>query len=98
MMPERDPHETFSDAPDVDVERLVRLAVRAGINYREAPKADPWSKWMLGVCGVLAAAAIIAGISMFGKLSAIEANQQTQAAQQNRMQNQIDGLIMELRK
>lgn len=97
-MPEHDPHEEFSDGPAVDVERLIRVALRAGLHYQEAPRSDQWTKWMLGVCGVLAAAAIIAGISMFGKLSAIEANQQTQAAQQNRMQNQIDGLITELRK
>lgn len=96
-MAERDPHETFSDAPDVDVERLVRLAVRAGINYREAPKADPWTKWMLGVCGVLTAIGITGAVAMYGKLTAIEANQITQATQVNRLESQIDILAREVR-
>lgn len=92
-MAERDPHETLSDAPDVDVERLVRLAVRAGIHYQEAPKADPWTKWMLGACGALAVAAIISGVGMFGKLSAIEANQNAQARDIGRLQAQVDVLV-----
>lgn len=101
-MAERDVHEEFSDGPAVDVERLIRVALRAGLHYQEAPRSDQWTKWMLGACGALGVAGIIGIISsqssVTAKLAAIEANQQTQAAQQNRMQNQIDGLITELRK
>lgn len=93
MPPERDPHEEFPDAPDVDVERLVRLAVRAGINYQESPKSYAWQKTITTICGGVAMAGILGGVAMYGKLSAIEASQVAQARDISRLQAQMDVLV-----
>jgi hypothetical protein len=64
-----------------------------GGNYTEGGNGEKGLlKWLLGIAASLLVVSVVGGISMYGRLSAIEANQSAQAAQQSRMQNQIDQL------
>jgi hypothetical protein len=75
---------------DEETDRLVRIIARvvAGksieVGYREANK-NGWEKWMLALAGGLALMGVGGGVMMYGKLSAIEANQISQ-------QRQLDSL------
>lgn len=103
-MSRHDPDDSADyETHDEEVERLTRIIARVVSSkrievggYQEGSSA--WQKWMMALCGGLALMGIGAVVGMYGKLSAIEANQIMQAQQQSRMQTQIDGLIQELRR
>lgn len=60
--------------------QAMKLGASGG--YHEAPKGEPaWTKWMVTVCGMLAVAGVGSAVGMYGKLSAIEANQISQQKQ-----------------
>lgn len=69
-----------------ELKNLIFEAARIGAQnggYTESPKSGPdaWAKWMVTVCGMLAVAGIGSAVGMYGKLSAIEANQISQQKQ-----------------
>ncbi len=78
-------------APWDDERRILINIIRkqtergGGGNYVENGGGNGWNKWMLTLFGGLTLAGIIGGVAMFGKLSAIEANQTNQ-------QRQLDSL------
>ena len=87
------------DYPPWDDERriLVNIIRRqtergGGGNYTESGGDKALLKWLLGLSASLVVVSVVGGISLYGKVAAIEANQNTQAQQANRMQNQIDQL------
>jgi hypothetical protein len=74
---------------DYDIENDFERGMKAGAQlggYHEAPKHanggnSSWQKWMMTLCGVLAATGILGVVGMYGKLSAVEANQVAQQKQ-----------------
>lgn len=80
---ERGPQDYESN--ERELRHLIFEAVRVGAqngSYNEAPKGDSqWTKWMVTVVGMLAVAGIGSAVGMYGKLSAIEANQISQQKQ-----------------
>jgi hypothetical protein len=87
------------DAPllgDEDIDRIVRLAIKYGghRSYNNGDSGNSWTKWMVTLCGGLALMGIGGGIVMYGKLSAIEANQ----VSQQRQLDQLAGTVATLRR
>ena len=87
------------DYPRWEDERRVLIKIikdkygtSSGGNYTEGGGERGILKWLLGIAASLLVVSVVGGISMYGRLSAIEANQSAQAQQQSRMQNQIDQL------
>jgi hypothetical protein len=91
------------DAPllgDEDIDRIVRLAIKYGghRSYNNGDGSSSWQKWMVTLCGGLALMGIGGGVAVYGKMSALEANQNAQTTQITRLQNQVDTLIQQLRR
>lgn len=89
---------------DDQLHKLAGLVERLS-GYRESPKLDPWIKFVMGACAILVPAAVIGGVTMFAKLSVVEANQVSTAQelsrlrdQQEKTQGRIDTLISEVRR
>ncbi len=87
---ERGPKDYYEES---GYERGVRDGAKLG-GYHEAPKNlnggnSSWQKWMVGLCGTLVTAGVIGIVVMYGKLSAVEANQVSQ-------QKQLDNLTQML--
>lgn len=81
------------DAPllgDKDIDRIVRMAIKYG-RQPHYSNGDSWNKWLITLCGGLALSGIVGAVLMYGKLSAIEANQISQ-------QRQLDQLSSTLRR
>jgi hypothetical protein len=88
----------YDDRDEVD-ERLAKIVSRVvrdadvGVSYHEGGNGEKaLLKWLLGLSATLVAVSIVGGVTLYGKVSAIEANQANQAQQANRMQFQIDQL------
>lgn len=73
---------------DEDIDRIVRMAIKYG-RQPHFTNGDSWNKWMVTLCGGLALAGIVGGVLMFGKLSAIEANQINQQHQLDQMSSTV---------
>jgi hypothetical protein len=96
----RDEGEDRPRLSDDDLERILRLASESATrttirlashqNY-EKPEGTTWEKWIVTLCGGLILISIPAAVVMYGKLSAIEANQINQ-------QRQIEWIITEIRR
>jgi hypothetical protein len=84
------------DAPLLGDEDIVRLAIKYGghRSYNNGDGSSSWQKWMVTLCGGLALSGVIGGIAMYGKLSAIEANQ----VSQQRQLDQLAGTVATLRR
>lgn len=88
------------DYPAWDDERRILINIirkqtdrSGGGNYIEGGNGEKGLlKWLLGIAASLLVVSVVGGISMYGRLSAIEANQSAQAQQATRMQGQIDQL------
>lgn len=78
------------DTHDEEIHRLVRIIAQVvagksiAVGYHNGSK-NGWEKWMLALAGGLALMGVGGGVMMYGKLSAIEANQGSQ-------QRQLDSL------
>lgn len=87
----------YDDRDEID-ERLARIVSRVvrdadvGIKYTEGNGEKALLKWLLALSATLVAVSVVGGVTLYGKVSAIEANQNNQAQQNNRMQSQIDQL------
>lgn len=86
----------YDDRDEID-ERLARIVSRVvrdadvGVKYTEGGNGEKaLLKWLLGLSATLVAVSVVGGVALYGKVSAIEANQNNQAQQSNRMQSQID--------
>lgn len=97
----RGPDPDFT--PEDEVERMARLIAREAARsvvevgtYNEGGGGG--SKWLLTVFGGLAAAGVIATVGMYGKLSAIEANQAYQQQQITEIKQQLNDLRQFLRE
>jgi len=71
---------------------MARYAKRP--NYSNGDGNNAWQKWLVTLCGGLALMGVGGGIVMYGKLSAIEANQ----VSQQRQLDQLAGTVATLRR
>jgi hypothetical protein len=88
----------YDERDEID-ERLARIVSRVvrnaeiGVNYSEGGNGEKaLLKWLLGLSATLIVVSVVGGVTLYGKVSAIEANQANQAQQANRMQSQVDQL------
>jgi hypothetical protein len=97
---QRDCGEDHPRISDDDLERILRLASESATrttirltSHQNHEKAEgtTWEKWIVTLCGGLILISIPAAVVMYGKLSAIEANQINQ-------QRQIEWIITEIRR
>lgn len=87
---ERGPDPDTPLLGDEDIDRIVRMAIKYG-RQPHYSNGDSWNKWLITLCGGLALSGIVGAVLMYGKLSAIEANQISQ-------QRQLDQLSSTLRR
>jgi len=95
--PDRGPadYDAFADE-----RRFYQRLLREGTGSRNNGDggSNTWQKWLVTLCGGLALMGIGGGIAVYGKMSALEANQNAQTTQITRLQNQVDTLIQQLRR
>jgi cell division protein FtsB len=88
------------DSSDEDMRILMRIIASAmnkkdvQIGYNESGVEKRMLTWLLGIVATLLVVSIVGGVSLFGKVSAIEANQ----ANQQRQLDQLSGTVATLRR
>lgn len=88
------------DSSDEDMRILMRIIASAmnkkdvQIGYTESGVEKRMLTWLLGIVASLLIVAVVSGVTMYGKLSAVEANQ----ANQQRQLDQLAGTVATLRR
>ena len=88
------------DSSDEDMRILMRIIASAmnkkdvQIGYTESGVEKRMLTWLLGIVASLLIVAVVSGVTMYGKLSAVEANQ----ANQQRQLDQLAGTVSTLRR
>ncbi len=77
-----------------DLERGIRIGRNFGPRNNGDGGSNAWQKWLVTLSGGLAVMGIGGGIMMYGKLSAIEANQ----VNQQRQLDQLSATVATLRR
>jgi hypothetical protein len=93
----QDPERGPRDYPPWDDERRILINIirrqtekAGGGNYTEGSGGDKTLlKWLLGLSATLVAVSIVGGVSLYGKVSAIEANQVSQQRQLDQLANTV---------
>lgn len=79
---------------DDDIHRLAgiieRLISRPG--YQEVSSEKVLLKWLMGLIASLLVVAIVGGVTLYGKVSAIEANQQNQQRQLDQLSATVNAI------
>jgi cell division protein FtsB len=87
------------DSSDEDLRILMRIIAStmnkkdAQIGYMEGGVEKRMLTWLLGIVASLLIVAVVSGVTMYGKLSAVEANQ----ANQQRQLDQLASTVASIR-
>lgn len=88
----------YDDREEVD-ERLARIVSRVvaaadvGVRYTEGGNGEKTLlKWLLGLSATLVAVSVVGGVALYGKVSAIEANQASQQRQLDTLSATVAGI------
>ena len=96
--PERGPADYDAFADERRFYQALLRERNGGSRNNGDSGSTAWQKWLVTLCGGLALMGIGGGIAVYGKMSALEANQNAQTTQITRLQNQVDTLIQQLRR
>lgn len=83
------------DSTDEDMRLLMRIIASSmnkkdvQIGYAEGGVEKRMLTWLLGIVASLLIVAVVSGVTMYGKLSAVEANQANQQRQLDQLANTV---------
>lgn len=83
------------DSTDEDLRLLMRIIASSmnkkdvQIGYAEGGVEKRMLTWLLGIVASLLIVAVVSGVTMYGKLSAVEANQANQQRQLDQLSNTV---------
>lgn len=83
------------DSTDEDLRLLMRIIASSmnkkdvQIGYVEGGVEKRMLTWLLGIVASLLIVAVVSGVTMYGKLSAVEANQANQQRQLDQLANTV---------
>lgn len=79
-----------ADVEGADNERLMRIILEMTKNGGYHEGHDAWSKWLLGICGTLAASGVVGLVLLYGTVTAFAAKMDAMQAQVTRIEKIVE--------